>query len=120
MLAGFKSHFANSKLTKVKKTSDMVPQIGQGLVAAAVRTFFTQYCALKLYHLNIVWRYIGFFDCFERDQEKRQTKTYEEIMILGSPYVRVVAVNGKPLMPDQDEEQRKLDAISFQRQHESP
>ena len=41
-------------------------------------------------------------------------------MILGSPYVRVVAVNGKPLMPDQDEEQRKLDGITFQLQLESP
>src|ERR1700733_11021141 len=51
---------------------------------------------------------------------KRQTKTYEEIMILGSPHVRVVAVKGKPLMPDQDEEQRKLDGITFQLQHESP
>lgn len=41
-------------------------------------------------------------------------------MILGSPYERLVAVNGKPLRPDQDEEQRKLDAVTFERQHESP
>jgi hypothetical protein len=40
MLAGFKSYFANSKLTEVKKASDMVPQIGQGLVVLRCEDFF--------------------------------------------------------------------------------
>ena len=39
MLAGFKSYFANSKFTEVKKASDMVPQIGQGLVVLRCEAF---------------------------------------------------------------------------------
>ncbi|MGA7930899.1 MAG: hypothetical protein WCA20_33520 [Candidatus Sulfotelmatobacter sp.] len=34
-------------------------------------------------------------------------------MILGWPYERLIAVNGKPLTPDeQADEQRKLDAVT--------
>lgn len=40
MLAGFKSYLANSKLTEVKKASDMVPQIGQGRVVLRCEDFF--------------------------------------------------------------------------------
>jgi hypothetical protein len=67
------------------------------------------------------WNAAPAYDCFERDQGQRQTKTYEEIMILGSPYEHLIAANGKLLTPDQQtEEQRKLDAVTFQRRHESP
>ena len=70
---------------------------------------------------NADWNAAPAYDYFERDQETRQTKTYEDIMILGSPYERLIAVNGKPLTPDgQADEQRKLDAVMFQRRHESP
>ena len=61
MLAGFKSYLANSKLTEVKKASDMVPQIGQGLVVLRGEDFFHAVSQLKLYPLNIVSRYIRFF-----------------------------------------------------------
>ena len=38
------------------------------------------------------------------------TKTFEELMLLGSPYERLVAVNGKPLSPEQQaQEQQKLE-----------
>ena len=44
-------------------------------------------------------------------QQGGGTKTYEERMIFGSPYERLVAVNGKPLSPEQQtEEQQKLEA----------
>ena len=37
------------------------------------------------------------FDCLERDRILGETRTYEDTMILGSPYQRLVAINGKPL-----------------------
>ncbi len=70
---------------------------------------------------NADWNAAPTYDYFERDQETRQTKTYENIMILGSPYEGLIAVNGKLLTPDgQADEQRKLEAVTFQRRHESP
>jgi hypothetical protein len=54
MSAGFKSYFANSKLTEVKKASDMVPQVGQGLVVLRCEGFFHAVSTLKSYHINIV------------------------------------------------------------------
>ena len=69
---------------------------------------------------NADWNAAPFYDYFERDQENRQTKTHEEIMILGSPYERLVAVEGKSLLPEQQaEEQQKLEAAIAERQKES-
>lgn len=67
------------------------------------------------------WEAAPSYDYFERDQQPGGgTKTYEEIMILGSRYERLVAVNGKPLSADrQAEEQQKLQAVITQRQNES-
>ena len=58
------------------------------------------------------------YDYVERDrQQDGGTKTYEELMILGSPYERLIAVNGKPLSPEQQEqEQQKLEAAVVERQ----
>ena len=68
------------------------------------------------------WKAAPGYDCFERDaQQGGGTKTYEELMILGSPYERLVAVNGKPLSPEQQEqEQQKSKAAVVERQRESP
>ena len=50
----------------------------------------------------------------------RQLKTYEVMMIGGSPYNRLVSVNGKPLSPAQDrDEQRKLKQELRARESES-
>lgn len=66
------------------------------------------------------WEAAPQFDYFEQDCGHDGTKTYEEIMVLGSPYQRLVAVNGKPLSTaEQAEESRKLDAARAQRQRES-
>ena len=49
-----------------------------------------------------------------------QNRTYEEIMLAGSRYSRLVAVNGAPLSPDGEaEEQRKLEATARSRSRES-
>ena len=48
------------------------------------------------------WKAAPDYDFVERDRQPRGgTKTYEELMILGSPYERLIAVNGKPLLPEQ-------------------
>lgn len=66
------------------------------------------------------WDAAPAFDCFEQDQKKGGSKTYEDMMILGSPYERLVAVNGKPLTSaEQAAEKRKLDNEIAQRRQES-
>lgn len=67
------------------------------------------------------WKATPEYDYFERDQEQDGgSKTFEERMILGSPYEQLVAINGKPLSPDREaEEQSKLEAAIAQRRSES-
>jgi hypothetical protein len=60
------------------------------------------------------------FDDCERDREKGSDKTYAVTMLFGSPYQRLVAVNGRPLSPtQQQEEQKKFEDAKAQRQGES-
>jgi hypothetical protein len=61
------------------------------------------------------------FDCSERDRAHDGTKTYEDTMISGSPYQRLIAVHGKPLTPAQAaEEKHKLENAISERKNESP
>jgi hypothetical protein len=70
---------------------------------------------------NADWEGAPQYDHFERDrQPDGGTKTYEVMMILGSDYQRLVAVNGKPLTPEEQAgEQQKLEQAIAQRQSES-
>jgi hypothetical protein len=69
---------------------------------------------------NADWKAAPAYDYSERDQENGVTKTYDEMMILGSPYEHLVAVNGKALTTDEEEaEQSKLRAVTSQRRLES-
>jgi hypothetical protein len=67
------------------------------------------------------WKAAPDYDYFERDQQPGGgTKTYDELMISGSPYERLIAINGKPLsLEQQAEEQHKLDATILHRRDES-
>jgi Domain of unknown function (DUF3883) len=67
------------------------------------------------------WAAASDYEYLERDREPSGgTKTFEDLLIFGSPYQRLVGVNGKPLSPKgQAEEQRKLKATIFQRRSES-
>jgi len=67
------------------------------------------------------WKAAPDYDYIERDrQQGGGTKTHEELMILGSPYERLVAVNGKPLSREQQtQEQQKLERTMVERQKES-
>lgn len=67
------------------------------------------------------WKAAPDYDYFERDQQPSGgTKTYDELMIAGSPYERLIAINGKLLSPErQAEEQQRLYATVLQRRNES-
>ncbi len=69
----------------------------------------------------IDWKAAPSYDYFERDRlPGGGTKTFENLMISGSPYQRLVAMNGQPLSPAQQaDEQRKLEAVIVQRRNES-
>ena len=67
------------------------------------------------------WKAAHEYDYVERDRQKGGgTQTSEELMILGSPYERLVAVNGKPLPPEQQAQvQKELETTLEERQKES-
>lgn len=56
----------------------------------------------------------------ERDRTSAGSKTYQVTMIEGTPYQRLMAVNGKPLSPEQNEQERKKqEQVAAQRRSES-
>jgi hypothetical protein len=67
------------------------------------------------------WKAAPAYDFLERDlQADGGTRTFQVMMIEGSPYQRLIAINGKPLSPGQQaEEQKKLDAVTARRRGES-
>jgi hypothetical protein len=61
------------------------------------------------------------FNYRETDRTRAGARTYQVTMIDGSPYRRLIAVNGHPLPPAQaSEEQSKQDQANAQRESESP
>lgn len=71
---------------------------------------------------NVDWQAAPQYDHLERDrQPDGSTKTYEVMMILGSEYQRLVAVNAKPLSTEEQARQQELlDEVIAQRKNESP
>lgn len=67
------------------------------------------------------WKADPDYDCLERDLDPDgHTKTYDDLMIFGSPYQKLVAVDGKPLPKQrQGEEAAKLSAEISHRKNES-
>jgi hypothetical protein len=67
------------------------------------------------------WNAAPDYECLERDREPGGgTKAYEDLMIMGSPYQRLVDINGQPLAPQQQQqEQQKLQTTVAQRRNES-
>lgn len=53
----------------------------------------------------------------ERDKFGQGSKTYRVTMIDGSPYNRLIALNGKPLSPDQEERQEELQKQAIATRH---
>jgi hypothetical protein len=66
------------------------------------------------------WAAVPDFDNSERDRNKDGDKTFDVIMLYGSPYERLIAVSGHSLSPTkQKEEQEKYEKVVGERQHES-
>jgi hypothetical protein len=67
------------------------------------------------------WKAAPEYQYFERDKESDGgTKTHLVLMIEGSPYQRLVKVNGKPISEQQQkEEQEKLNEVVKERKNES-
>ncbi|MGH9502843.1 MAG: hypothetical protein ACRD20_08335 [Terriglobales bacterium] len=67
------------------------------------------------------WKAAPEYDYLECDQQPDGgSRTYEVRMIVGSPYERLVALNGKPLSREQQAQaQRKQDAEAVERRSES-
>ena len=60
------------------------------------------------------------FDNYERDRNKDGDKTYSVTMLYGTPYERLIAINGHPLSADrQKQEQKKYEDEASKRQRES-
>lgn len=103
-----------------------------GLALSAVFAIPTPALAQKLDAATIVQRSVEAasenykaaprFNYFKIAHERDgSSRTYEEIMLYGSRYSRLTAVNGESLSPKQQaEEQRKLDAATQSRSGESP
>ena len=67
------------------------------------------------------WEADPHYDCLEQDRTKDGSKTYEDLMIDGSPYQELVAVHGRPLPPAQQaEEKQKLQQTIARRKSETP
>jgi len=67
------------------------------------------------------WKASPEYSYLERDRDQEDTKTYRVLMLLGSPYNQLVAVNDQPLsLEDQERERQKLEKVTKQRQNESP
>jgi hypothetical protein len=61
------------------------------------------------------------FNYKERDRESNTTKTFQVTMIDGSPYQRLLAVNGKPLSKEQAaDEWKKQEHAAAERRAQSP
>ena len=90
------------------------------LVVAMAVTSFAQSDANTIIERSVEanaadWKVAPDYDFVERDRQPRGgTKTYEELMILGSPYERL----GLPQNKEQVNS-KKLDAIADKRQKES-
>jgi hypothetical protein len=61
------------------------------------------------------------YDYSQRDREGKKIRTTEQIMLAGSRYARLLAIDDKPLSPqDEAKEQRRLQETTAQRQQENP
>jgi len=66
------------------------------------------------------WKAAPGYDYSQQVRANGGTKTYEVMMIMGSPYERLTAVNNRPLTAQQQaREQQKLDLVIKQRRNES-
>jgi len=67
------------------------------------------------------WDLAPGYDYTQRERDGENSKTYEEIMIAGSRYERLIAIDDKPLpAADEAKQRRRFQKAIAQRQQESP
>ena len=98
--------------------------VGAILLSVAAPASQTNAHAIIEHSVQVItrdWQTAPEYENFERDLEpKGGSKTFEDLMIMGSPYQRLVGVNDKPLSSHaKGEEQRKLDDMIVERRNES-
>ena len=70
--------------------------------------------------LKLDWQVAPEYDYLERDLEHHEFRTWQVMMMLGSPYRRLEAVDDKPLSPEnRHKEQQKMESAIAQRCGES-
>jgi len=123
-------HYSNSTITKdprsksfrvsLIKTVGMIAAAFVWLASAAAQDDAATIIRRSSEANNRDWAAVPEFDNDERDRNKDGDKTYAVTMLNGSPYERLVAVNGQPLpAAEQKREQQKYDKEVAERQHES-
>lgn len=105
-----------------KKTRSIIPFLGLLLAGA----MFAQTDVPRIIQRSVAaneadWAAAPDYAWIEDDRMGRDTRSYEVTMILGSPWRRLVKINGMPLsQQEQQKEQRKLDDVRRERASESP
>lgn len=67
------------------------------------------------------WNAAPQYDCVERDRDEHGTKTYQVTTILGSPYERLIAINGRDLSASEKaKEEKKFQEMLSHRRAETP
>ncbi len=67
------------------------------------------------------WDLAPGYDYIQRERDGEKTKTYEEIMLAGSRYERLIAINDKPLpAADEAKQRRRFQKAVAEQQQESP
>jgi hypothetical protein len=92
-----------------------------GVAASAAQTDPHVIMEHSVQAIEADWKADPDYECLERDQEiSGGSKTFQDLMIMGSPYERLVAVNDKPVSPSQQEEQKsRLEETVQRRRNET-
>lgn len=88
-----------------------------GLLCAAPAPSVSEIISKSVDATKKDWRADPNYNYNERDTDPSSgnSKTYHVEMILGSPYKRLIAVNGKPLPPDKQQEEQKKQQQEIQK-----
>ena len=103
------------------KGSAAVLWLAVGAWAALPRVDVGALIARSVAANNRDWQLAPQYTYSEKDRSDGGTETYQVSMLYGSPYRKLIAVNGKPLpFEEQAEQNRKYQEAAERRQRESP
>jgi phenolic acid decarboxylase len=97
----------------------MVAAFLLGVASSAAQTDPRAIVEHSVQAIETDWNAAPDYECFERDLEiGGGSKTFHDLMIMGSPYEQLVAVNDKPLSPPEQEEQKHKLEETVKRRHD--